>query len=344
MRALWLPVILLLSGCVGLDKAPPLDEIDALRERHSYMSALALLENHQDKIPDRDQRRADLLAEANQYSAQIRTDIEELARQQQYGRAQDLLEQALPELPPSDELNAAATRFYTQRDTYIDRYLDDLYQIRAPQLLREQPVYTILENAGGDVEIQRLVERHRLDTEFFARQLAIAGGRALANNDYAKAAQYLRTANRLAPAPALKQQLNRAEQALQATRQKRQAARSAEREQRYRELAANIRDALDERNYFEARQLLEQARALAIHNEDTETYQRQLDAAIDTFVKQQIQVGDHRYANGHIEAALQIWRQAESLAPSQESKERIEKAQRFMERYQQLQQAPANGK
>lgn len=343
MKLRWLALALLLTGCTYAPwrTAPAEPDVDSLRTQHRYVSALAVLDEREKNAPDYAQRRSALLQEAQQYQGQVLGEVDELARQKRYAEGQTLLDQTTPELPESEELRNFTAQFATSRDRYVQRALDELYQLRSTQLPREQPLYQALDNAASDPELRKLVERHKADESFFAQQLGNAGAQALAQKDYAKAVQYFSAANKLEPSPQLAQQLARAEQALQANKQKYQAARSAEREQRYLELSSNIQEALQQRDYITARQQLEQARALAIHAEDVEAYQRQLDAAVNAFVKQQTEEGNRRYANGHIEEALHIWRQADSLAPSQELKERIEKAQRFMERYQQLREKPA---
>jgi len=335
-----LPLLAFLTGCAHLHLPWPSSNeanVDDLRHQHRYISALAVLDAHSSKTPDYAARRGAILQEAQDYQSELLQNIDELSRQKQFAQAQALLDQATPELPDSDELRTYTEQFQGNRDRYVQRTLDQLYQLRGSQLAREAPLYQALQNSASDPELRALAARHQDDAEFFAQRLAAAGAQALAQGDNAKAMQYLGTANQLAPSPQTAQQLGRAEQAVSASKEKFQAARSAEREQKYRELNANIQQALLERDYVTARQQLEQAKALSIHSEDTDTYQRQLDAAVNSFVKQQVEEGNRRYANGHIEEALHIWRQADSLAPSQELKERIEKAQRFMERYQQLQ-------
>jgi uncharacterized protein YeaO (DUF488 family) len=345
MKLYRLSLLLLLSGCTYLPwkTPPPADNFDSLRTEHRYVSALAVLDTREVNAPDYTARRNALLDEAKEYQTQVLHDVGELAKQKRFAQGQTLLDEATPELPPSDELRTFTDQFQANRDRYVQRILDELYQLRSPQLTREQPLYDALQAAASDPELRQLAERHQQDADFFSRQLAAAGAQALAQKEYTKAAQYLGAANQLAPSSEVAQQLSRAEQALNRNRQKYQAARSAEREQRYRELSTSIEQALQERDYAAAQQLLEQARGLAVHSEELDAYQRQLDTEVATFVKQQTEEGNRRYANGHIEEALQIWRQADLLAPSQELKERIEKAQRFMERYQQLQKNAVEG-
>lgn len=333
------PLAMLLAGCTHLPWGPGTGtgSIDNMRQQHRYNSALAVLDAEAKSAPDYPSRRQALIQEAQQYQTQVLHDVDELAKQKQFAQAQALLDKILPELPESDELRSFTEQFQNNRDRYVQKTLDQLYQLRVSQLPREATIYQALQNSASDPELRALAARHQQDTEFFARQLAAAGAQALAQGENSKAVQYLTVANQLNPSPQLAQQLSRAEQAISNNREKYQAARYAEREQKYRELNGGIQQALQDRDYVAARQLLEQAKALSIHNEDTEAYQRKLDTAVNAFVKRRVEDGNRRYANGHIEEALQIWRQADSLAPSQELKERIEKAQKFMERYQQLQ-------
>jgi hypothetical protein len=62
-----------------------------------------------------------------------------------------------------------------------------------------------------------------------------------------------------------------------------------------------------------------------------------LDDAIAVFVAQHTASGDRHYTDGRIEEALQHWRQADLLVSTPELKEKIDKAQKFIGRLQQLQ-------
>jgi hypothetical protein len=64
--------------------------------------------------------------------------------------------------------------------------------------------------------------------------------------------------------------------------------------------------------------------------------QRELDEAIASFVAQQIDAGNRQYADGHIEAALQSWSAANALTATPELQEKIDKAQKFIDRLEQL--------
>ncbi len=343
---------LLLALALAACKTPPAPtappDIGALRAQHHYVSALRLLDvqpidsGSPAAVAARNAQRDELLSELRAYQAQLLQEVDDKAHQKHFTEARAQLEAALPELPVSTELQEFTQQFYANRDRYLQRSLDELYALRGAQIAREQPVYQALQNAGGDSDVCALVARHQDDMNYFAQQLARAGALAFSQKDYPRAIQYLGVANQLTPTPALAAQVARAESTMNNARQKTQAVRSAEREQRYRELSVSIQLALDQRDYAGARQQLDEARTLAIHNDEMDLFQHQLDDAIGVFVTQQVEEGNRRYVNGHIEEALQMWRQADALSPSQDLKERIEKAQRFMDRYQQLQK-PAGG-
>lgn len=339
MKRYCLALVLLLGGCAQLSWQTSEKDFAAMRAQHRYQSALALLDKHREAVKDYTGQRAALLREAEQYQAQVLDQVDALARQKHFAKGQTLLDAAAAELPPSEDLNAFRTRFEGERDKYLHGLLAQLSRLRSPELLHEQAVYQALADAATDPESRALVERYQQDVDYFARRIGEAGTQALAQGDFAKAEQYLRTANQLSPSPQVAQQLAGTQQVLAAARQKSEAARVLEREQRYRSLRNDIQQALAERDYLSARRSLALARSLSIHTQDTDSFQKELDSAIADFVTQRVAEGNRRYANGHIEEALQIWRQANSLQPSQDLKERIEKAQKFMERYQQLQKA-----
>lgn len=337
----WL--LLLLAGCVHQPPAlPPAPDPAQLQAQHRYVSALAALDAGARNIPGYTgtpqyaERRAALLAAAGEYQAQLLGELKELVTQQQFSDAQQRLADAQRELPPSTELEQFAANLDTAAARFRQRNLDDIVQLRAGILLKEQPLYHALQKAADSPELKELISRQRADAEYFVAQLAQLGARAFAQNEFTRATQYLGLANQLAPSEDLARQLKRAEQALAASKQKRQNARSTEREQHYRELTAAFQQSLQQLEYLAARTQLEQIKTLGIHADEVESAQQQLDAAIRTFVAQRIDAGNRMYSEGHLEEALQHWRQAEALTPSPQLTERIEKAQRFIDRLEEL--------
>lgn len=330
-------LLVILTGCVHTPQTPaPTVSIEQLQTEHRYLSALKALNTQARNDPHFVEQRDTLLAAARNYQTELIHNLTELMQQQQFAQAQQLLEGAQSELPISRELDQFSEQLYAAKNRYQQRLIDEIMQLRSATLLKEQSLYQALQKAASDPELQQLVARHQADTEYFAAQLSQAGARALAQNDYQKAALYLGLANQLAPSAALAQQLKRAEQALITNKQKQQTARSSEREQRYRELNNAFTQYLQQRDYLNARAQLEQAKLLAVHGDELEAAQTQLDAAIADFVKQQTDAGNRLYSDGHIEEALQRWRQAALLTPSAELTERIDKAQRFIDRLQEL--------
>lgn len=333
--ALWL--LLLLAGCVHQPPPPPpAPDIAQLRAQNRYVDALAALDGIKDTTPDYETRRAALLGAASEYQEQLLLELGELARHQQFTEAQRMLAGAQPQLPPTTELTRFAENLENSATQYRQRYLDELTQLRATTLLKEQPIYRSLQKAADTPELRQLLERQRADTEFFAAQLAQLGARAIAQNELTRGTQLLGLANQLAPSEELAQQLKRTEQILASSKQKRQTARSTEREQHYREQSAALLQSIQQRDYLAARAQLEQLKSLNIRTDEVEQLQEQLDNTIARFVAQQIDAGNRLYSDGHLEEALKHWRQAAALTPSPQLTERMEKAERFIDRLEQL--------
>lgn len=337
-----LSTLLALGACSHLPwQVLPTDVgVDQLCKQHRYVTALTALDSRKSKAPDYAQKREQILAESQSYQTELLLQADALVQQQQFAKAEALIAADRPELPPSRELEQFDAQFSAARDRYLQRWLDEVVQLRAPALAREHAAYQALLKAAGTPELQRVVARHQADVEYFAPLLAKMGSQALAQSDYDKAAQYLAIANQLTPSPTLAQQLKSAEQAIATEKQKQQITRSNVREQRYRELQNALKKSIRDREFFAARDLLAQTRTLNLHSEELDSIQRELDSAIDLFVTQKIDVGNRHYADGHIEAALQNWRAANALTPTAELQEKIDKAQKFIDRLEQLRKTP----
>jgi hypothetical protein len=331
---------LLLAACMPIKSQPPLDA-RALRVEHRYLSALAQLEKKQAKTPDYLQQRQDILDEASLYQSQLLLTLRNLMEQNEFARAQTLLQQAAPELPANAELAAFQEEFQRERERYVQVRLDELYQLRGEHLLKEQPLYRSLQGVAGDYELQIAVERFTADATYFARLLREAGIAAMQREDYADALKYLATSNELQPSTEVAAALDAVKRAIAEQREQQLQNRANEREQRYRRVEAALLQTLKAQDYAGARTQVARLRETGLHATDVDRYRRQLAEAIRSYVAARIDSGNKLYAEGHIEAALAQWRPAYALTPTQELKERIEKAEKFLERYQHLKQTPA---
>lgn len=340
LRRLAVVGTLLLAGCTSLPWPPaeptpaPVD-IAALQAQHRYVSALAALERQLSYDPLYQARREQLLSAAQAYQQQLFADVDALARQHKFSEAQALLDVAAPELPNTPELEQFRARFDGERDRYVARKLGQLTELKRQSLLREQALYRSLDGLG-DAALRAAEQRNSADAAYFGELFAAAGERALSEGRYAEAARWLTDANQLLPSERTQRQLESAQQALASDRQRVQAQRNVEREQRFQQLIDQARGAMQQRRYLEARSQLNAAEQLGTHGDTIAQLRQRLELAISGFITEQIQAGDRYYANGSIEKALQSWRRAAALSPSQELAERIEKAERFMERYQEL--------
>lgn len=333
--------MLILGGCSNLPwQILPADvSIDQLCEQHRYATALKVLDMRKRNSPDYAHRREKILADQKNYQAELLRQADALMQQKQFVKAEALVEAERAELSPSRELGQFDAQFRAARDRYLQRSLDDIVQVRAATLVKEHAAYQALLKAANTPELQDMVARHKADIEYFSPLIAKAGSQALAQGDHEKATQYLAIANQLQPSRALAQQLKTAEQSLITEKQKQQTARINLREQRYRELQAELQKSIRDQEFFVARDLLAQARMLNIHSDELDALQRDLDNGAASFSIQKMEAGNRAYADGHIEEALRNWRSANALAPTPELQEKIEKAQKFIERLEQLRKA-----
>ena len=337
-----LPLIALsiwLSGCSLLPHPAPVD-IDTLRAQHHYVSALHALDKQRATTPAYLDQHQALLDEATQYQSQLLQSLRKRMEQQDFAEAQQQLREAIGELPPNAELTAFTTELMQARNVYVKDKLDELYQLRGEHLLKEQPVYQSLQGITGDNELQVAVERNQADADYFAKLLGAAGAEAMQREDYAAAQKYLATANQLRPSAELTTAIDTAKHAISARRERELQNRNNEREQHYRKLEAALQQSMSKIDFQNARIQLNNLRDIGLHLGDVEQYKRRLNDAVAIYVGEETDAGNKLYAEGHIEAALQHWRDAYALLPAPELKERIEKAERFMRRYENLKQQP----
>lgn len=337
-RAIVIAALFTLNGCSHLPwQLLPTDmSIEQLCSQHRYVTALKVLEARKRSTPDYEQKRAQVLDDLRNYQTDLLQQADALLQQQQFTKAESLVEANRAELPVSRELSQFDAQFSAARDRYVQRWLEEVVQQRAPALAKEHNAYQALAKAANTIELQNVVARHEADVVYFSPLIAKIGSQALAQGDNEKAAQYLAIANQLQPSPKLAQQLKSAEQSLTTERQKQLTARANIREQRYRELQNALQKSIRDHEFYAARDLLAQARTLNIHNDELDALQRELDEATAQFASQKIEAGNRAYADGNIEEALKNWRAANALVPTMEVQEKIDKAQKFIDRLEQL--------
>lgn len=332
--------ITLLSACSLLPHAAPVD-INALRAQHHYVSALHALDKQRDKMPVYLDQHQALLDEAALYQSQLLQSLRKFMEQQDFAEAQKQLREAIGELPPNAELTAFSTELMQARNHYVKDKLDELYQLRGEHLLKEQPIYQSLQGITGDSELQVAVERYQADADYFAKLLSAAGAEAMQRDDYAAAQKYLATANQLRPSAELVAAIDAAKHAISARRERELQNRNNEREQHYRKLETALQQSLGKNDFQNARTQLNNLRDIGLHLSDVEQYKRRLNDTIAIYVAEQTDAGNKLYAESHIEAALERWSDAYTLLPTPELKERIEKAEKFIRRYENLKKQPA---
>lgn len=330
--------LLTLGGCAQLPwQLLPTDiNIEHLCKQHRYVTALKVLDARKRSTPDYEQKRAEIFDDLKIYQTGLLQQANALVQQQQFAKAEALIEHNRAELPASQELSQFDAQFSTARDRYVERWLDEVVQQRAPALARAHNAYLALAKAASTPELLGVVSRHEADVAYFSPRIAKIGSHALAQGDHEKAAHYLAIANQLQPSPLLAQQLKSAEQSVTAEKQKQLTARANIREQRYRELRNALQKSISDHEFYAARDLLAQARTLNIHDDELDALQRVLDEAVASFAAQKVETGNRSYADGKIEEALKNWRAANALMPTADVQEKIDKAQKFIDRLEQL--------
>lgn len=334
---------LLLGGCASWPPGESFEQrLQQAQAAQDYRRALELIES----VPEDDPRHKALAEDARQlrqkasdWRAQQLDQVHRLAARGAWREGMRILQETRDKLPADLGVEKELAAYRQDQERALQTALLEFALIRARHLAQEEPVLTQARNATlephrlGPIG-QRQIEDRRQVLEI----LLPAAQDAHAEERWARVRELLEAAlalNPETPEP-LHEQLQAAREHLASREAQARAQRDRKRHQRLQQALAEARAAREAGDYQTATQALERARKANPDHPEVAGEEVALEQAIENFVTARLAEGDRLYAQGRIERALQLWREADTLRPSAELSERIEKAERFLQRYRSL--------
>ncbi|QKT04575.1 hypothetical protein HUS23_12550 [Ectothiorhodospiraceae bacterium 2226] len=357
---LWLGAALAISGCTYI---PPPDgprygsariaaptaaqaaQIEHALDGGYYEWVLAAIATLPNEHPDYQRWQRELPEIRTRAASYERAKVRRGEDQLEAGAIHEALQtftRGLEKLPSSEALkkaHKAAEARRMQREVELTRMLTIE---QAQWLLNEgRLVSALAELAPGDEALRERVVHNQTAQARVAGRLGRMGGEALQENNLAAAEKLFALALALNPESGLEQNLaevrstQRARAVSAEQEQRRRVARTREAEAE--RLATSADAALQQGALVEAGELLQRLEALEGAARHAEDLRIRLQAAIAERVERDLERGRVLYSRGAIDAALDIWRPLQAVAPEHpELRANVERAERVLERLRQL--------
>lgn len=346
LRALSLLATLVISACSHLAPTPLETQLDDLVGRGDLRAALAAV----DALPADDPRRRDLAERRVELIAQSRARedaleqaINALMAERRWGEAASRLQEEELQLPDSNRLKQLRSRFDDEQGRAAASRLLAYRTLRARHLLAEQSALGDAVAAGYDNSLLLArSEALREERRTLALALAEAGAGQLQAGQLTTAIATLELAKALQPDDGVAASLESARRQLARRVAQQRQALAEQRRQRQEQALASARDAREAGEFAIAGEALQRA-ADILEDEQVRQERHALEATMAQHYQADLERGDQLYAGGHIEQALAYWERAWTLRTEPALAERIERARRFLARYQELRESGREG-
>ncbi|HHC71906.1 MAG TPA: hypothetical protein ENK54_03335 [Thiotrichales bacterium] len=339
-----------LGGCIpGQEAVRPDAELQAidLIQQKRFAEARVLLEG------DQREESLHLLQQvqemARRYDAEMADEILEARLAGDWGRAFELLNRGLANLPDGLALNQVREILEQDRQRELRRLERQRLLLRAEWLERTLPVQEAIAAMRPDdpATLERVAALRR-ESEEVARLLEEEGIAALDNLQPEQAQTFLELAVRLAASSRAEQLLQELDEKMELAREeaelrRKRQQRSWQQQQELRRKRAaarlneQIHQALIDGDLVDVRKLLAELRKLQPHAPELAELELAVNEAIDAQVKELLEEGTRAYGAGNIREARFLWEQALRLRPDDEEiKARIQRAQRVLHKVEEL--------
>ena len=350
-----LPLIALQSGCALLTTSynegeQQIEQWVAQQQYGSALKALSRVEPTDPHYLEAAHKRKQVEVLAAAYEQEVRQQNSQRLERGNWAAALDSYDEALARLPESAVLKDGLAQLHLKQAQELKQL--ELKRLKEHGNWLKKTLPTFHDIARVDPRnrnAKRNVEAKQSEAETVADALALHGNRAMADNELESAAELLGLAAELSSAPAIHESLNKLNhmrselnQQAQNERKKRlQQQRAAEqrRQNRVNNLLGKYEQAFANNDFASARQQLQSLADAGLETSRYRSLQQQLNSAIDKESSRLFELGVNAYSRGHYAKAADHWRQVLALRPeNKQAKEHLERAERVLEKLQELEQ------
>ncbi len=343
---------LLNSGCVTVSSYAKLEpQLDQWEKDREYGRALDALGQIDPVDPDYNKAasvRKQLETQATEYEQQVRRETARKQKKGDWAGALDQYDEALSKLPKSAVIKDGLAKLHQQQRNTLNKLELQRLTRHGEWLQGVVPVYREIATVDPrSSKAQSRLSRITDEAEDIARELSLAGNKALADNDLETAEKTLPLAFSLHDDPVIEESLKRlrSKQKKQHTKQSEEKRKKEQRALAAREKKARTTSALVQRyNKAFAKQEFDSARKQLIELEKVEPrysklpeMKRTLQQAIDEKVTTLFESGVSAYSRGQFEQAATHWRSALKLDPKHlQARESLERAEKVLKKIERL--------
>lgn len=355
---LWLSLLLMQSGCAlhtSYVKMEP--QIDQWLKSKQYDNALDALGSVDPKDPQYQkaaEKRREVEALAANYEQDIRAQTRSYLDQGQWEKALDTFDEALNRLPQSAVLKDGLAQLHHEQQEELERLEFERLMAHGEWLKQTLPTYRSIARVDPRSRNARLqMDRMQREAEDVASELALFGNKALANNDLSSADKTLTLAAELSDALAIEESLKKLHQQ-QKQRNAKIRAKKEQREKQQRDAEqakANkvsrhlgaYKTAFKKKDFQRARTELDTLKRIDSRNREWGRLEKELDQATSREAERLFDSGVSAYSRGNFEQAAKRWREVLKLKPDHKpAQENLERAERVLEKLQELKQKQSN--
>ncbi len=334
-----------LQGCSSLARTPvTAADFQAAVAAEDFRTAASVLErlSLDPGADDLSALREELSLAVERRKLEVLAEAEQLATQQQWHEALQLLQQWRLKLPASEELVNMAGQIEDSRDAFIDEQRLQLIHHRAAQLPDQLALLEKIQQADPGrllsswqlhsarqqgfklvAELLDCAERSIRIGEIRRAEFCLDVVLPIANSRQTKqiaAAQRIiaatkRQAEKRRPAAAVRVERQRPSKLTDQVQSSESAAAIAAADDQRRQMLADYEDAVAAGWWLSAREKLGELEAAWPQDPQVKRRRAELKRLIAEQVSSEIQRGQYLYSRGEIEQALQVWRKAKPLDP-----------------------------
>lgn len=347
--------VVLYSGCATLtgnytELKPQLQQWEDEHEYGRSIDALGKIDPKDPDYAEAAKRRKQIEKMAAEYEQQVRRETSLKLKKGDWARALDQYDEALDKYPTSAVLKDGLAKLHRQqRENLNELELKRLVQ-HGEWLAEAIPVYQDIARIDPrSSAAQSRLRRIQAEAAEIARELAIIGNKALADNDLSRAETTLPLAFQLSDDPVIEESLNSLRSRQKKIRTIRKKERQKELQQRRSRmdkqeraitgLVKRYQQAFAKEDFITAREQLAAIEKINRRYSALPSMQKTLQQAVENKVTALFESGVSAYSRGLFEQAAKEWRAVLKLDENhQQAKENLERAEKVLQKIKMLKQ------